>query len=124
MATEGVVITQANEDTPNIGGLFEGISFLVGLRVPMRSNFLDRIRANGGRIVRLEAQADHIIADHARNDCPPNSLSYTFIEAAISAGALPDKNDHRAGPADQAGHQRAPGAGQPGADAGVGLRDG
>lgn len=99
MATEGVVITQANEDTPNIGGLFEGISFLVGLRVPMRSNFLDRIRANGGRIVRLEAQADHIIADHARNDCPPNSLSYTFIEAAISAGALPDKNDHRAGPA-------------------------
>jgi hypothetical protein len=99
MATEGVVITQANEDTPNIGGLFDGISFLVGLRVPMRSNFLDRIRANGGRIVRLEAQADHIIADHMRNDCPPNSLSYTFIEAAISAGALPDKNDHRAGPA-------------------------
>ncbi|GAB7329060.1 hypothetical protein MBLNU13_g00900t1 [Cladosporium sp. NU13] len=99
MATEGVVITQANEDTPNIGGLFDGISFLVGLRVPMRSNFLDRIRANGGRIVRLEAQADHIIADHMRNDCPPNSLSYTFIEAAISAGALPDKNHHRAGPA-------------------------
>jgi len=99
MATEGVVITQANEVTPNIGGLFDGISFLVGLRVPMRSNFLDRIRANGGRIVRLEAQADHIIADHMRNDCPPNSLSYTFIEAAISAGALPDKNHHRAGPA-------------------------
>jgi hypothetical protein len=99
MATEGVVITQANEDTPNIGGLFDGISFLVGLRVPMRSNFLDRIRANGGRIVRLEAQADHIIADHMRNDCPPNSLSYTYIEAAISAGALPDKNHHRAGPA-------------------------
>ena len=99
MATDGVVITQANEDTPNIGGLFDGISFLVGLRVPMRSNFLDRIRANGGRIVRLETQADHIIADHMRNDCPPNSLSYTFIEAAISAGALPDKNDHRAGPA-------------------------
>lgn len=99
MATEGVVITHANEDTPNIGGLFDGISFLVGLRVPMRSNFLDRIRANGGRIVRLEAQADHIIADHMRNDCPPNSLSYTYIEAAISAGALPDKNHHRAGPA-------------------------
>jgi len=99
MATEGIVITQANGDTPNIGGLFDGISFLVGLRVPMRSNFLDRIRANGGRIVRLEAQADHIIADHMRNDCPPNSLSYTYIEAAISAGALPDKNNHRAGPA-------------------------
>ena len=99
MPTEGVVVTQANEDTPNIGGLFDGISFLVGLRVPMRSNFLDRIRANGGRIVRLEAQADHIIADHMRKDCPANSLSYTFIEAAISARALPDKNHHRAGPA-------------------------
>ena len=99
MATEGVVITQADEDTPSVGGLFADISFLVAQRVPMRSNFLDRIRANGGRIVRLETQATYIIADHARNDCPPTSLSYTFIEAAISTGALPDPKQHRAGPA-------------------------
>jgi len=99
MATDGVVVTQANEATPNIGDLFAGKCFLVAQRVPMRSNFVDRIRANGGRVVRLETQADYIIADHARKDCPPTSLSYTFIEAAIAAGALPDPNDHRAGPA-------------------------
>lgn len=99
MATEGLVITQANEATPSIGGLFAGTRFLVSQRVPMRTNFLDRIRANGGRIVPLESQADYIIADHARKDCPPTSLSYTFIEAAIAAGALPDPNHHRAGPA-------------------------
>jgi hypothetical protein len=99
MATKGVVVSQAHEETPTIGGLFADKSFLVAQRVPMRSNFLDRIRANGGRIVRLETQATYIIADHARNDCPPTSLSYTFIEAAISTGALPDPNHHRAGPA-------------------------
>jgi hypothetical protein len=99
MATEGVVVTHANEATPNIGDLFAGKSFLITQRVPMRTNFLDRVRANGGRIVRLETQANYIIADHVRNDCPPTSLSYTFIEAAIRAGALPDPNDHRAGPA-------------------------
>lgn len=99
MAAEGLVVTQANDATPNIGTLFAGKSFLVVQRVPMRTNFLERIRANGGRIVRLESQADYIIADHVRNDCPPTSLSYTFIEAAISTGALPDINHHRAGPA-------------------------
>jgi hypothetical protein len=99
MAAEGVVVTQANEATPNIGDLFAGKGFLITQRVPMRTNFLDRVRANGGRIVRLETQADYIIADHVRNDCPPTSLSYTFIEEAIRAGALPDPNDHRAGPA-------------------------
>jgi hypothetical protein len=99
MATEGVVVTHANEATPNIGDLFAGKCFLITQRVPMRTNFLDRVRANGGRIVRLETQADYIIADHVRNDCPPASLSYTFIEEAIRAGALPDPNDHRAGPA-------------------------
>jgi hypothetical protein len=81
MATEGVVVTHANEATPNIGDLFAGKSFLITQRVPMRTNFLDRVRANGGRIVRLETQANYIIADHVRNDCPPTSLSYTFIEA-------------------------------------------
>jgi hypothetical protein len=99
MATEGVIVTHANDATPNIADLFAGKSFLVVQRVPMRTSFLDRIRANGGRIVRLESQADYIIADHVRNDCPPKSLSYTFIEAAIKAGALPDPNLHRAGPA-------------------------
>jgi hypothetical protein len=99
MATEGVVIADATDATPTIGTLFSGKSFLVQQRVPQRNSFLERIRANGGRIVRLELQADYIIADHMRKDCPPTSLSYTFVEAAIRNGAIPDINDHRAGPA-------------------------
>lgn len=50
-------------------------------------------------MVRLEMQADYIIADHVRRDCPPGSLSYTFVEAAIRDAALPNPDDHRAGPA-------------------------
>ncbi|KAM0699345.1 hypothetical protein Q7P36_001392 [Cladosporium allicinum] len=99
MATQGVVIADATEATPTIGDLFQGKCFLVQQRVPQRNSFLERIRANGGRIVRLELQADYIIADHLRKDSPPTSLSYTFVEAAIRDGALPDPNDHRAGPA-------------------------
>lgn len=99
MAAKGVVIADATEATPTIGTLFQGKSFLVQQRVPQRNSFLERIRANGGRIVRLELQADYIIADHMRKDCPPTSLSYTFVEAAIRNGSLPDPNNHRAGPA-------------------------
>ena len=99
MATQGVVIADATEATPTIGNLFQGKCFLVQQRVPQRNSFLERIRANGGRIVRLELQADYIIADHLRKDSPPTSLSYTFVEAAIRDGALPDPDDHRAGPA-------------------------
>jgi hypothetical protein len=108
MATNGVVIADATEATPTIGALFQGKSFLVQQRVPQRNSFLERIRANGGRIVRLELQADYIIADHLRPDCPPTSLSYTFVEAAIRDGAIPNPNDHRAGPAP--GHIRAIGS--------------
>lgn len=99
MTTNGVVITRADDATPAIGGLFQGKSFLITMRVPMRNHFVDVVKANGGRVVRIEIQADYIIADHARRDCPPTSLSYTFIEAATRNGALPDPNDHRAGPA-------------------------
>lgn len=99
MATNGVVITRADDATPAIGGLLDGKSFFITQRVPMRSHYLNLVKANGGRVVRLELQADYIIADHARKDCPPTSLSYTFIEAAISDGALPEPDNHRAGPA-------------------------
>ncbi|KAI7197255.1 hypothetical protein KC352_g20639, partial [Hortaea werneckii] len=63
-----------------------------------RSNFVDKIKANGGRVVKLEQQADYVIADHVRKDCPPGSISYTLIDSAIRNGAVPDPEDHRAGP--------------------------
>lgn len=99
MAAPGVVISQATASTPAIGSLFNGTAFFLVQRLPSRSSFVDRIQANGGRVVKLEMQADYIIADHVRRDCPPGSLSYTFIEAAIRDSTLPDPDDHRAGPA-------------------------
>ncbi|KAK3686487.1 hypothetical protein LTR37_019772 [Vermiconidia calcicola] len=98
MAAAQVVITQANGDTPAIGGLFDGLSFFLVQRLPQRSVFVQRIQANGGRVVKHENQADHIIADHYRRDCPAGSIAYTFIEDAISDGQLPDPNKHPAGP--------------------------
>lgn len=80
------------------GQLFAGKKFFLSQRLPQRSSFIKDIQANGGLVVRLEQQADHLIADHLRSDAPPASLSYTFIEQAIKAGHLPPEDDHRAGP--------------------------
>ncbi|GAB1741998.1 hypothetical protein NU219Hw_g7394t1 [Hortaea werneckii] len=88
----------ANGDSPAIGGLFEGLSFFLVQRLPSRSHFVDTIKANGGRVVKLEQQADYVIADHVRKDCPPGSISYTLIDSAIRNGAVPDPEEHRAGP--------------------------
>lgn len=99
MATAQVVITKPSEDTPAVGDLFEGLSFFLVQRVPSRGSFIDKIRANGGNVVRLEAQADYVIADHYRKDCPAGSISYKFIDKAIESGELPDPQDHPAGPA-------------------------
>lgn len=93
-----MVVSQTSGNTPALGGLFEGLSFFLVQRVPSRTSFVEKIQANGGRVVKLEAQADHIIADHVRKDCPPGSISYKFIECAIRDGALPDPGDHKAGP--------------------------
>ncbi|TKA26872.1 hypothetical protein B0A50_04318 [Salinomyces thailandicus] len=93
-----VTLSEANGDTPAIGGLFTGVSFFLVQRVPSRSGFVDKIKANGGRVVKLEQQADYIIADHVRKDCPPGSISFTFIDSAIRNGALPEPEEHRAGP--------------------------
>ena len=94
--TAQVVITRQNGSTPALGGLFTGLSFFLLQRLPMRSHFLGLIQSNGGRVVKLESQAEHIIADHTRPDCPPGSISYTFLEDAIRTGALPNPVDHAA----------------------------
>ncbi|KAK3705714.1 hypothetical protein LTR37_013157 [Vermiconidia calcicola] len=112
MAAAQVVVTQPNGDTPAIGGLFDGLSFFLVQRLPQRSVFVQRIHANGGRVVKHENQADHIIADHFRQDCPAGSISYTFIDDAISDGQLPDPNKHPAGP--PPGTVRQAGSGVPG----------
>jgi hypothetical protein len=49
--------------------------------------------------VKLEKLADIVIADHAKSkDCPPGSISWTFIDKSVTKGRLENKEDHRAGP--------------------------
>ncbi|KAL8822695.1 MAG: hypothetical protein Q9191_006575 [Dirinaria sp. TL-2023a] len=55
-------------------------------------------RANGGKVVPLDKQADVMIVDHARKEAPPGSYSYTFIEKSIRNGSLEDLEDHQVGP--------------------------
>jgi hypothetical protein len=91
-----------------IGQLFAGKKFWVAQRVPSRNRLLDDIKANSGEIVLLEKQADYIIADHFRRDCPPGSISYEFVTKSIREGRVCDPQDHLAGP--PVGEAREPGA--------------
>ncbi|KAK5701759.1 hypothetical protein LTR97_004577 [Elasticomyces elasticus] len=93
-----IVISDADDATPAVGKLFDGLAFFLVQQLPTRASYIAKVQANGGRVVKLEKQADYIIADHFKLGCPPGSFSYTFIDAAIKAGALPDPEDHPAGP--------------------------
>jgi hypothetical protein len=66
---------------------------LYGHRISQR--MLTLFKSNGGEIVNLEAQADMIIADHARPKQPPGSISWTYIEKSVQKGELEDIEDHR-----------------------------
>lgn len=78
--------------------IFHGLNIFVTQRCPTRSTILAAIERHGGVIVKLDSNADHIIADHLRRDCPPGSLSYTWIETSVRDQRLADKDSHRAGP--------------------------
>ena len=47
--------------------------------------------------MKLEKQADIVVADHARKDCPQGSISWTYVEESIRNGALAEMENHRAG---------------------------
>ncbi|KAK5136749.1 hypothetical protein LTR08_002045 [Meristemomyces frigidus] len=93
-----LVVSKVSGNAPVVGGLFEGVAFFLTQRVPQRTGYVKKVEDNGGRVVKLEAQANHIVADHVRKDCPPGSISYTFIDVAIRDGELPEASDHTAGP--------------------------
>lgn len=90
------------------GDLFEGLKFWVAQRVPNRLALLKKITANGGSTVQLEKQADWLIADHFRKQCPPGSISYEFVEKSIAKGEILDPDDFPAGP--RLGTARDPGS--------------
>jgi hypothetical protein len=74
-------------------GVFTDLKFFIVQRVPQRSRYVSLVENNGGTVVKLEAQADYLIADHIRHDAPADSLSYKFIEAAVKEGALPEDEE-------------------------------
>ncbi|KAG8629279.1 hypothetical protein KVT40_003144 [Elsinoe batatas] len=78
--------------------LFSDKAFFVLQRVPFRSSYIEKIEHHGGRVVRVEQQADYVIADHVRKDAPYGSLSYAFVDDAIRSGTLPELEKHRIGP--------------------------
>ncbi|KAF2680888.1 hypothetical protein K458DRAFT_344746 [Lentithecium fluviatile CBS 122367] len=92
------VYDNVTEDANVKGQLFAGKKFWVAQRCPMRNHFLDQIRNNGGEVVKLEKQADYMITDHCRRDCPPGSISYRFVEQSVKKGELEDPEQHLAGP--------------------------
>ncbi|KAJ4336354.1 hypothetical protein N0V87_005505 [Didymella glomerata] len=80
------------------GALFDGYKFWVAQRVPIRASYLAKIEANGGQVVKLEKQADFLIADHFRRECPSGTISYEFIDKSIAQGRVLDPDDFPAGP--------------------------
>ncbi|TKA79519.1 hypothetical protein B0A49_01085 [Cryomyces minteri] len=108
-----------NDDTTVRGRLFAGLKFFILQRVPARAQFVSQVGSNGGQIVKMESQADYVIADHVRADAPPGSISWRFIEHSLRNGALEDPKAHPAGRpvgriAPTGGVVRPPGAGKTG----------
>ncbi|TIA53036.1 hypothetical protein D6C77_08283 [Aureobasidium pullulans] len=85
-----VVYTDMDDSAGVQGGIFDGLKFFIVQRVPQRSHYVSLVESNAGSVVKLEAQADYMIADHVRHDTPPGSLSYKFIETAIKEGSVPE----------------------------------
>ncbi|TGO40108.1 hypothetical protein BHYA_0042g00410 [Botrytis hyacinthi] len=84
------------------GVLFEGMKFFILQRVPMRSRWVEIIRSNGGEVEKIEKNAEIIIADGARKDAPPGSISWKFIEESAKAGKLVDMEVYRCGASERA----------------------
>jgi hypothetical protein len=111
MASATVYKGVAENESIN-GTLFAGKKFFLTMRLPFRSRYRDDVESNGGVVVHLEKKADYVIADHFRRDCPPGSISYTFIEQSLKDGVIADPQLHLAGPAigtlREAGSSRPP----------------
>ncbi|KAI4853324.1 hypothetical protein E4T44_00910 [Aureobasidium sp. EXF-8845] len=85
-----IVYTDMADPVGGADGVFTDSKFFIVQRVPQRSHYVSLVESNGGTVVKLEAQADYLIADHMRHDAPSGSLSYKFIEEAINQGEIPD----------------------------------
>lgn len=111
MAAAPLVITDSENNRPSIDGIFSGLSFFLTQRLPSRARFVSDIQANGGRVVKLEKQANYIICDHLRKDIPAGGYSYKLIETALKDGRFPEPSTYataaKTGPAREVGSATA-----------------
>ncbi|KAJ0119578.1 hypothetical protein J7T55_013781 [Diaporthe amygdali] len=80
------------------GDLFTGLKLFIFHRVPQRERWIDLVQGNGGEVVKLESQADMLIADHVKRGGaapPPGSYSWQWIEYSVKNGYLEHKDDYR-----------------------------
>ncbi|CCU78465.1 hypothetical protein BGHDH14_bgh03313 [Blumeria hordei DH14] len=78
--------------------IFLNKKFFLLQKIPDRSHIKELITKRGGEVVKVEEQADLIIADHNGKFAPPRSVSWTYIRDSDERGYLQDVNDHLAGP--------------------------
>ncbi|KAH0614624.1 uncharacterized protein H6S33_000260 [Morchella sextelata] len=88
------IIQEGQMSAPTQGGLFQGKSFWLSARVPMRKRFTEQIKVNGGNVVLSEKDADILIVDHLRDHTGDTAFSYKFIEKSIENKKLEDLDDH------------------------------
>lgn len=97
-----VVYTRAAANSEIRGDLFNGLKFFVAQRCPSRTTYVDKVVSNGGQVVKLETQADLLIADDIKTHLNPSgAISFKFIDDSIRTGTLANAEDdkYRAGPA-------------------------
>lgn len=66
--------------------------------IPILQHRTNKQQANGGEVTKVEKNATYVIADHQRQDAPPGSISWNWIEQSVKNGHLEDIEEHRAGP--------------------------
>ncbi|KAJ4393131.1 hypothetical protein N0V93_002338 [Gnomoniopsis smithogilvyi] len=96
------------------GDLFQGLKLWIAQRVPQRSRWVDLVKGNGGDVVKLEKNADMLIADNIKvaGVSPPlGSYMWRWIDDSVKNGFLQDKDDYLIGRRE--GSAREPGTSQP-----------
>ncbi|KAI8623257.1 hypothetical protein F5Y19DRAFT_389744 [Xylariaceae sp. FL1651] len=98
------VLAQKGSNKGEKADVFQNVKFWVSAQVPHRSTHIKTIEANGGKVVKLEKDADILICDPAKKGPVPGSYSYQLIEDAIKEGSLDRKEDYLCrSPAPQSG---------------------
>ncbi|KAI1341099.1 TRF2-interacting telomeric protein/Rap1 C terminal domain-containing protein [Xylariaceae sp. FL0016] len=88
-----IVYTGVHAQDGKGGNLFEALKY-ARCQSTISTDELTYQTNNGGEVVRLEKNADYMIADPARKDAPPGSYSYHLIEDALMNGSLDYKEDY------------------------------